>query len=770
MSSNTLSLAPIFAPTQIPGCGLWLDAADSSTVIRSGSSVSQWNDKSGNGYNATQISSSNQPTYSGSNIRFVSANQQWLSLSQTYGNLFLGNSPFNVFIVAFGSGYGFITGEASAFGQNLFLGYGLIDNYNLYLSGTPPVADSINSINGFEYTGSSGTTGRLYQNGSNYASVVSTLVLTAFTGPQIGRRYTGGSVAYHDHTFCEIITYFVNLTTAQRQQVEGYLAWKWGLQGSLPSNHPYRNTPINSIITLPPLIRNLPNIPIAPSSSPFSFYYNAAAIGGCQMWLDAADTSKFSLSGSNVTTWLDKSGNGNNAVTGNASPTYNSTDNSVNFNGTNQNVIFTNPTALVVNKPFIYFMVEKRQVAVPTMMSGSTAGGNQNLIFGWDGATANQVNIEFYASGKTFISNVPAFTSAALEPIRLWTGIYTGSTRTISLYGGALSSTNGFSTNLASWTNGGMGRIYAGTEFNNYYALKIFEVIFYDSLTNSQQQQVEGYLAWKWGIQASLPSNHAYKNSPPGLPIPVPPRLTMSSRSFSPLSFSGCTLWLDGTDPNGNGNIPSIGSTIATWVDKSSSGINFTGTNVTYSYDSVYKVNAPTFNGSSSIFNQVNTGLYPLNNVSTYSIFSVARRLTTNLYHTIYFATGSGNLLTYRFTNTNVSEWYVGPAADVYINNNSTNGDGINELLTLVSGTATGYLNGNLIGSKITAASSGQLYFILGYQNPLYLNGYIYEVIVYNTAVSTNQRQSIEGYLAWKYSLQGSLPSNHPYKRWPPPS
>jgi hypothetical protein len=29
------------------------------------------------------------------------------------------------------------------------------------------------------------------------------------------------------------------LTTTQRQQVEGYLAWKWGLNASLPTTHPY---------------------------------------------------------------------------------------------------------------------------------------------------------------------------------------------------------------------------------------------------------------------------------------------------------------------------------------------------------------------------------------------------------------------------------------------------------------------------------------------------------------------------------------------------
>jgi hypothetical protein len=33
------------------------------------------------------------------------------------------------------------------------------------------------------------------------------------------------------------------LPTAERQKIEGYLAWKWGLQGSLPVGHPYENNP-----------------------------------------------------------------------------------------------------------------------------------------------------------------------------------------------------------------------------------------------------------------------------------------------------------------------------------------------------------------------------------------------------------------------------------------------------------------------------------------------------------------------------------------------
>lgn len=41
---------------------VWLDASDSSTITLSGSSVTQWNDKSGNGRNVSQGTGLNQPT------------------------------------------------------------------------------------------------------------------------------------------------------------------------------------------------------------------------------------------------------------------------------------------------------------------------------------------------------------------------------------------------------------------------------------------------------------------------------------------------------------------------------------------------------------------------------------------------------------------------------------------------------------------------------------------------------------------------------------
>jgi hypothetical protein len=48
------------------------------------------------------------------------------------------------------------------------------------------------------------------------------------------------------------------------------------------------------------------------------------------------------------------------------------------------------------------------------------------------------------------------------------------------------------------------------------------------------------------------------------------------------------------------------------------------------------------------------------------------------------------------------------------------------------------------------------------------LNGDVAELIVTRTALSTPERQRLEGYAAHKWGLTASLPSNHPYKSVPP--
>jgi hypothetical protein len=87
--------------------------------------------------------------------------------------------------------------------------------------------------------------------------------------------------------------------------------------------------------------------------------------------------------------------------------------------------------------------------------------------------------------------------------------------------------------------------------------------------------------------------------------------------------------------------------------------------------------------------------------------------------------------------------------------------DGINTLL--VNGTEA-----YTVSEGISIASGTLIYLGYGVNSPLLslsqgYNGYIFEYLIYPYGVSSVERQKIEGYLAWKWGIQGSLPQAHPY-------
>ena len=55
-----------------------------------------------------------------------------------------------------------------------------------------------------------------------------------------------------------------------------------------------------------------------------------------------------------------------------------------------------------------------------------------------------------------------------------------------------------------------------GRFFNTYWRGQLGEVLVYNGvLTTPERQEIEGYLAHKWGLVASLPNNHPYKKFRP---------------------------------------------------------------------------------------------------------------------------------------------------------------------------------------------------------------------------------------------------------------
>ena len=210
---------------------LWLDASDTSTITHSNGSVSQWADKSGNGNHAVQLISTNQPVLSSNKVQFDGANDGF-SLTQN-----IAATELNAFFVLSGHGY-LISNDVSdrilfhnsGSGRNLWWKLG--GNEFFANKGVTGYSDQDHQILEFSL---SSNTAQLRLDGD--LALSKSNVSGSFKIDRVGLKFDGStSVATWNGSVMEII---VCDTQEHRQQVEGYLAHKWGLQNNLAIDHPY---------------------------------------------------------------------------------------------------------------------------------------------------------------------------------------------------------------------------------------------------------------------------------------------------------------------------------------------------------------------------------------------------------------------------------------------------------------------------------------------------------------------------------------------------
>ena len=84
----------------------------------------------------------------------------------------------------------------------------------------------------------------------------STSQTKGFSNLTVAFRNDGNS--YNDLLMCELICYTRVMTATEIQQVEGYLATRWGLQASLPAGHPYKSTAYTGVIQTTPAFFSVP--------------------------------------------------------------------------------------------------------------------------------------------------------------------------------------------------------------------------------------------------------------------------------------------------------------------------------------------------------------------------------------------------------------------------------------------------------------------------------------------------------------------------------
>jgi hypothetical protein len=234
-----------WTPAQLPGLALWLDADDASTITLNGSTVAQWNDKSGNARHASQATAANQPTRTlnglgGRTVVTFDGTDDWLGLSASvfsnqlswsYAAVALKNSatePVCLFTERVASNQASIGVLAAS--STILNRAGGTDAATV-IEQTEAAAFPVNAA---QILGSvqAPTSGSAYRNGNLTASNSATKASLAFralaiggnqlsnTSPAAGQQWWPGPVG-------EVVITDTTLSTTNRQLLEGYLAWKW---------------------------------------------------------------------------------------------------------------------------------------------------------------------------------------------------------------------------------------------------------------------------------------------------------------------------------------------------------------------------------------------------------------------------------------------------------------------------------------------------------------------------------------------------------------
>jgi len=248
----------------------------------------------------------------------------------------------------------------------------------------------------------------------------------------------------------------------------------------------------------------------------------------------------------------------------------------------------------------------------------------------------------------------------------------------------------------------------------------------------------------------------------------TPPSVTNPSINIK--SIPKITQWFDAMDPLNNGTLPSDGTQITTWKDKSGNGHDLTKYNnyplPNFKQKGINSLPTIDFTNQSGLYTQ--NAFTKSKDVTLFLVAMVKSELRA-------FATfwghyvdhdadiqlrnnGTQSLMTWHTNNQNDIGTQI--LMDSPVMYSCTMKDGTNMFMqqTNTSGTTSKKFTENL-----TFRDGLGKVFVGMEDDANYTNSYISEIIYIQSVLEEADRQKVEGYLAWKWGLNSNLPNNHPY-------
>jgi len=477
----------------------WWDASDSSTITSPSDAVEKWADKSGKGEDLVQTVAANKPTYNATTGRKINS----LPVVDFDGDDYMEKTSFPilssgdvaVFMVAIVDVVNHIVDSVFSFdatndfqfdGNNATQFDGRVNvsgiGSDVNLTGGPFAGPSIYNTN-FDFSGSA--IYNAFIDGTQRA--VNTAYTTKLDTSQTFRIFTNrGAGQFPDGAVAEVII-VKNPSSDLRILIEGYLAHKWGIEANLPGGHLYEDAPPNNSWT--------------PSQI------------ATEMWNDAHDSSTITESGGDVSQWDDKSGNSLDLVQATASkkPETNlrtqAGKNVIDFDkgaGSGEFMENTSPSGIRTADHDVY-IVMKRDVI-----------GTDDALATLDGTSSNQIrfnrfdeySIEYTNAGD---SGGITDTGGDTNP-HIINGRYSGSNVQLFKDGTQVGSNDAM---VGTVTLNDFLNLCADAFGGNTHDGWVAELVWSGYKVTADRELIEGYLAWKWGLEGNLPGGHTYEDSPP---------------------------------------------------------------------------------------------------------------------------------------------------------------------------------------------------------------------------------------------------------------
>jgi hypothetical protein len=733
-----------FDPRQFPGLFIWNDAQAVTGTNGVALTSNVWANRAADTTYASSCSTT--ATYQTNVLNGYPVMQFTTAQTYNFHNTVVTANDFSFFFVSRLTG---TTNSRIFQSSNLNILYGYWGGYKnaLYLQNNPSILTAAPAIVAnanwdlYSFTRKQTQPYTWYTYGSNLS------MGTASTGPAFsGLSINTGAFPAEDSTaqVAEILCYSNALTLEQVRVIEGYLAWKWGLQTSLLVGHPYRSARPPCRFVSPNDMQNTPILWFDAAYSPYITLSGNSIVtwsnlgcNGCVLrpWVSGVQMNVNFLNGQTVANFPLGTALSTNVATNCQARSYYFVTRIVNYNATNQF------TSFYTQNQSNQGVLANTYINVTTGRWSQGPAGKTNCT-AWDTTTtSNNWQIAAMIDNQNTSFNV---------------GTENGSNRSLVV------------NTVQSYGVAAGQMVFNVPGYNTSY--DIAETFLFDAgHTPAERQMMEGLLAWKWGRTTSLPSLHPFRTLRPIFPKFNPLNVNTSNTTSTGRGPLQCVLWLDASQETG-----ANGAVLNSITDKSGSGYTFTcsaaggATLQTPGRNglSVYNIGANRLSTSAFVWNTKFTTFIVSQTNGGFFLYS-QHTAATGYFNYIY----SGN-------------WaLMSIAQNAFSANDSVIAQGTSVTGGPWSIFCLGYNNGTQgtpyrVNGTVRTTQFGNVAGVTTYTQPLWINGnaggasdvnvLIGEILHYNDNLTAAQVSKVEGYLAWKWGLAGSLPQFHPYKTFAP--